>query len=852
MAEAVIQIVIDNVTSLIQNEAGPILSFNEDLEKLKSRLTSIKTTLQDAEEKQFTQSSIKDAAYMLDDILDECATHALELHDGENSGLPGKFQCSCLSSFNPKHVSFRCKTTKKMKMVRDRLDDIAKERHDFHLKEIVMDTRTGVMDWRQTTSLITQPQVYGREKERDNIIDFLVGDASNSQDLSVYPILGVGGLGKTTLAQLIFNHERVVQHFELRIWVCVSEDFSLIRMTKAIIQSASGHACEDMELEPLQRRLGDIIERKRYLLVLDDVWDDNQDNWQRLRSILACGAQELSDNDCWELFKQRAFGPNEEEREELVIIGKEILKKCAGVPLAAIALGSLLRFKREEREWLSIRDNNLWSLQDENSVMPALRFSYLNLPVPLRQCFAFCAIFPKDAIIEKQFLMELWVANGFIPSSEMLEAENVCDQVWNELYWRSFFQDIETDEVGKIKSFKMHDLIHDLAQSVTQEICCITDDNGINSVPRVTRHLSIYSEEFLEKENTIGLHQVRSLKSYLIPRNYYVRQFLPLDVLKCYSLRVLQCMMLNHLPASIGDLKYLRYLNIFKGKFKTLPESICKLRNLQVLNLDFCHDLETLPACLKQLKALQHLYLRECFSLLSMPPSIGELASLRTLSIFVANKGRGYGLKELGTLKLKGELHIKHLENVTNVADAEEANMGEKDLLRIHLSWDGVEESSLQGKDVDQVLEVLQTSTHHLQILQVDRYPGVQFPQWMGSPSLKHLHHVIIVDCKNSSSLPALGKLPSLKRLEISNIKHVTYLDNETDDNTGGFTALESLILDKLPNLIRLTREEGEFMFPKLSHLLINECPELSLPSLPFLKKLKVSGKCKKPLSMTD
>ncbi|MED6147903.1 hypothetical protein PIB30_048276 [Stylosanthes scabra] len=227
-----------------------------------------------------------------------------------------------------------------------------------------------------------------------------------------------------------------------------------------------------------------------------------------------------------------------------------------------------------------------------------------------------------------------------------------------------------------------------------------------------------------------------------------------------------------------------------------------------------------------------------------MPPSIGELTSLKTLNIFVVGKGRGSRLKELGTLKLKGELHIKHVERVTSVADAEEANMGDKDLHHLLLSWDRVEESRLQGKYVEQVLEVLQPSAHYLQILRLGGYPGVRFPQWMGSPSLKDLCHVVIVDCKNSSSLPTLGKLPSLKRLEISNINHLTYLDNETYDNTGGFMALELLLLDKLPNLVRLSREEGENMFPVLSELHIYECPELSLPSLPSLKELIVRGKC--------
>ncbi|MED6139469.1 hypothetical protein PIB30_084137 [Stylosanthes scabra] len=531
MAEAVVEIVINNLSSLIQNELGPLMSFNEDLERLKSSLTAIKATLQDAEERQFSQRSINDWLLKLKD-----AAHMLKVCNSCHGDGGWTTQLLWISM-------------QKIKMISERLDQIAKERHDFHLREIVMDTRTGVMDWRQTTSLITQPQVYGRQQETDNIIHFLVAHASNSQDLSVYPIL-----------------------------------------------------------------------------VLDDVWDDNQDSWQRLRSILTCGAEGasilvttrllkvatvlgtmpphelsmLSGNDCWELFKQRAFESGEEELEELVIIGKEIVKKCAGVPLAAIALGSLLRFKRTVGEWCSIRDNSLRSLQNENSVMPALRLSYLNLPVPLRQCFAFCAIFPKDKIIEKQSLMELWTANGFISSEEE------CDQVWNELYWRSFFQDIRRNESGKVKSFKMHYLIHDLAQSISPEICCIPDDDGITSVPRVTRHISIYSKELFEKENAIKLHQLRSLKSYLA-RIYYGNHSLPHDVLKCYSLRVLQYVFLNHLPASIGNLKHLRYLNISHGFFKTLPESICKLRNLQVLKLEGCYKLETLPVCLKQLKALQHL-----------------------------------------------------------------------------------------------------------------------------------------------------------------------------------------------------------------------------------------------------
>ncbi|KAI5437155.1 hypothetical protein KIW84_023324, partial [Lathyrus oleraceus] len=510
MAEAVLELVLTNLSSLIRNELDLFLGFDQDFNSLSSLLTTIKATLEDAEEKQFSDRAIKDwllklkdAAYVLEDILDECATQVLEM---ESKGLSHKVQSSFLSCFHPKHNVFRYQIAKRMKRIRERLDEIAQERSKFHLMEIVREKRSGVLDWRQTTSIITQPQVYGREQDKDRIIEFLVGDASSFEDLSVYQIVGLGGLGKTTLAQLIFNHDKVVSHFELRIWVCVSEDFSLKRITKAIIESATGHACAELDLEPLQRKLLDLLKGKKYLLVLDDVWDDEQENWRMLKSVLACGGKGASilvttrllkvaaimgtipphdlsillDTDCWELLKQRAFGPNEEEREELVAIGKEIVKKCGGVPLAAMALGSLLRFKRKEIEWLNVKESQLWNLQGEDHVMPALRLSYLNLPVKLRPCFALCALFPKDKIIDKKFLIDLWMANGFISSNGMLEAEDIGNEVWNELYWRSFFQDIEIDDIGEIEQFKMHDLVHDLAQSIAEEVSCYIPKSNLS------------------------------------------------------------------------------------------------------------------------------------------------------------------------------------------------------------------------------------------------------------------------------------------------------------------------------------------------------------------------------------
>ncbi|KAK2374620.1 putative disease resistance protein RGA3 [Trifolium repens] len=775
MAEAVLELVLHNLRSLIHKEIAVFQDFEQDFKSLASLLTTIKATLEDAEEKQFTNRPIKDwllklkdAAHILDDILDECATQALEY-----GGIKG-----------------------------------------------------------------------GRLSNKDK------GE---------------------TLVQLIFNHERVVNHFELRIWVCVSEDFSLKRMTKDIIESACGHACEDLDLDPLQRKLLGLLQGKRYLLVLDDVWDDDQENWQRLRSVLACGGKgasilvttrlpkvvetmgtvfayylsKLSDNDCLKLFKQRAFRPNEKECANLVVIGNDIVKKCCGVPLAAITLGNLLRFKREEKEWLYVKESKLWSLRGENSVMAALRLSYLNLPVKLRQCFALCALFPKDKIISKHILIELWMAHGFISSVEKLEEEDIGNEVWNELYWRSFFQDIQIDEFGKIKSFKMHDLVHDLAQSVAEDVCSITDDNDVPSASDRIRHLSIYKRKSLRDVNSVRLANVKSLKTCL----KHVDQLSP-HVLKCYSLRVLDLERRTRLSSSIGCLKYLRYLNLSDGKFKTLPKSICKLWNLQILKLDNCYHLLNLPNSLTQLKALQSIYLTNCYSLSSLPSMIRKLTSLKTLTLYIVGKKKGFLLEELGQLNLKGDLYIRHLERVKSVMNAKEANMSSKNFKQLRLSWERDEESNLQ-ENVEEILEVLQPQTQQLQTLGVQGYTGSYFPQWMSSPSLENLTFLQLMDCNSCLHLPLLGKLPTLKDLRILNMSHVIYVDEEPCDGgvARGFTKLAVLVLVELPNLVRLSREDKENMFPCLSRLQITECSKLlGLPCLPYLNDLRIEGKCNQDL----
>ncbi|CAL5394453.1 unnamed protein product [Camellia sinensis] len=523
--------VLQNLNSLIQKEVGLLWGVDKEMKKLSSTLTTIQAVLEDAEQKQFQDKAIQnwlrklnDAAHEVEDILDDCKTDALQYESKRlSSSSLKKVISTSLLTYPVENILFRHKIGNRMKDTIENLNAIAEERMKFHLREVVVEKRVELADRRETSSALTQPQLYGREEDKEKIVNMLVENISDCRDVSVYPVIGMGGLGKTTLAQMVFNEERVECHFEPKIWVYVSQDFDVKRVIEAIIKSVTGKICEASKLDYLQKKLREMLNGKRYLLVLDDVWDEDQDNWDGLKYLLACGSKGasiivttrvakvasimgtvpahhlsfLSDEDCWLLFKQRAFGHGKEEHPNLVAIGKEIVKKCGGVPLAAKALGGLMRFKSEEADWHFVKESEIWNLpQDKNSILPLLRLSYYSLPLELRRCFAYCAIFLKGSEIEKEKLIHLWMANGFISSNGKSELEDIGNGMWNKLYWRSFFQDVDKDPSGNI-IFKIHDLMHDLAQSVMEDECHMMEaKSSTNISAQRIHHVTLVADLF--------------------------------------------------------------------------------------------------------------------------------------------------------------------------------------------------------------------------------------------------------------------------------------------------------------------------------------------------------------------
>ncbi|XP_047339461.1 putative disease resistance protein RGA4 [Impatiens glandulifera] len=640
---------ISNLVPLIKDEFKLIYGFDDEVEKLLGTLSAINATLEDAEIKNEWKKDkqtedwlrkLKGMAYEVRDIMDECTFEDLRLQVkrlNPSSSSTKKKVTNCIS--HPfSNTRSRRKIGKKIKDVQEKLEKIHLERKNLQLHErAIHDSKIKedkfTSSWRETMSL-SSSKVYGRDEEKKQIIDILLNKSNvgvATEQLSVLPIVGIGGLGKTTFAQMVFNDEEVSKHFDTKIWVCVSDEFDIKLVIKAIIG-----ANNESSLEILKDSIQNKLRGKIYLIVLDDVWNENVCAWDQLRSVLDCGANgsfvltttrkrrvaeimktipdfelpALSYDDCWLLFKERAFESGKSKDPNFVNIGKQITRRCNGVPLVAKTLGSHLGFCDDEKEWHRIRDSEIWEIsENEEDLMPILRLSYYDLSYQLRRCFAFCAIFPKDTKIEKERLIKLWIAHGLIAPVTNQEVEDVGNRIWKELCWRSFFQDEKENTYwdGTVYTTcitcMMHDLMHDLSQSVMKDECyTMNAKKSSDGLEREIRHVTLMVDQLDQTSvNTsiCSLKKIGGLQSmFLYDECGNVTKEILSDLKEYFlSLRVLEvrhCMQYQDL-SYVSRLKHLRFLDISNSEITTLPDSICDLFHLQTLKLIKCYMLESLP-----------------------------------------------------------------------------------------------------------------------------------------------------------------------------------------------------------------------------------------------------------------
>uniref|UniRef100_A0A2N9GRL4 Rx N-terminal domain-containing protein n=1 Tax=Fagus sylvatica TaxID=28930 RepID=A0A2N9GRL4_FAGSY len=369
--------------SLTYQEACLVWGVESDLERLEKTLSTVKAVLLDAEEQQFHNQeltvwlgNLREVFYDAQDVLDEFECEALRRQDVETRGSTTRKVRRFFSSSNS--LVFRTKMGHQIKEIRARLDEVAADRAKFHLSER-SENRHVVRRREMSYSFVQASEVIGRDQDKENIIQLLLHPAADGgQNVSVISVVGIGGLGKTALAKLVFNDATVVDHFELKCWVCVSDEFLLKQLLVKIIESISGENRNNLGEEQLQICLRDSLAGKKFLLVLDDVWNEEREKWIELRSLLMGGAngskilvttrsptiasmmsnvspynlEGLPHKECMSLFVKCAFDEGQESRHpNLVEIGDEIVKKCKGVPLANCGKLDLIEGEGNQEEF---------------------------------------------------------------------------------------------------------------------------------------------------------------------------------------------------------------------------------------------------------------------------------------------------------------------------------------------------------------------------------------------------------------------------------------------------------------------------------------------------------------------
>ncbi|CAN6583219.1 unnamed protein product [Malus baccata var. baccata] len=826
MAEALISVLLKQLAEVtyqhVKEEVKLVLNVKKEIEQFARNLDYIRDVLEDAEQRQVKEKSVRkwledltDVSYKMDNVLDEWNTEILkqqvekqEEHGGSTSLVTKKkmkavcfsIPSSCFSFGQVRWVIRHHDIALEMKRLNEDLDEIAKqrERYNFRFTERAISEQPERVE---TDSSVDESIIFGREQQKEVLVSKLSNESSREErGLLVIPIVGMGGMGKTTLAQLAFNDENVKACFDIKIWICVSDPFDVNKIAKAIISGAKGDIPNSNTLEDLFQCMSEVIKGKKFLLVLDDVWTPDSKRWEKLelrlmqsgargsRILVTTRKQEvadmmgapthtiylkgLSEQNCLSIFNRMAFY-NRDKDCVLEAIGEEIAKKCMGLPLAAKTLGSLMRCKKTKKEWQEVLDSKIWQLEKfEQEVFQPLLLSYLDLTPVVKQCLLFCVIFPKDHLINKDYLIELWMSQDYLYSKEKIEKKIIGQRCFDNLVMRSFFQDFKKDRDGNIWRCKMHDIVHDFLQFLTQNECFTMEVKGgndtIESLGDKIRHLTL----LLAPEGPFPCVSFSSCKTDLRTLATFGSKITVVDSTLMSQLKHLRTLNLSsncfkELSEEIGELVHLRFIDLsYNSHLKKLPNGVCNLYNLQTLRLDRCGELESLPQSMGKLINLKHLYVDYCFQLY-LPKGIGRLKNLRGLDrcpVGVVDDDEAFKLGDLRNLdQLQGRLSIV-ISGDVKVEGEKASPLGNKQQLsKLIIMFVGCGRSA-------ETLNFLRPHPN-LESLLVRRHNGSTAPNWI--MSLNNLRFLRLEHWNECVVLPPLGRLPFLETLLIESMKGV-------------------------------------------------------------------------------
>ncbi|XBJ04574.1 hypothetical protein VPH35_023487 [Triticum aestivum] len=693
---------------------------------------------------------------------------------------------------------------------------------------------------RLTTSVPVEVKMYGRESERDKIIELLI--EGGSSNLNVLPVVGIGGVGKTSLARFVCKDQRIRDHFDMQMWVCVSTDFNEVRITHEILE----HVCENRQeyanisnFNVLQKNLLENIRNKRFLLVLDDMWEDkDRSGWIKLLAplkgnqvsgcmILATTRMNsvakmvrtmdevilsgLNEKEFWLLFKVCAFGnENYEGDPYLQSIGKQIAKALKGCPLAT------------QSHWRTVRDKWRSFQEGANDILPILKLSYDYLPVHLQNCFSYCSLFPEDKQFDGKVLVHAWITQNFVQCEDStMKLEETGQRYLDRLVDLCFFQKVGSHYV-------MHDLMHELAGKVSSNECATIHGLKHEAIRPSVRHLSVITTAFDEdKPDSFPNEKFDKILEKVGPSQklrtsmFFGRSSINLLGSLCTLCKKAKCLRFLRIYVTDADmspihsfsnpyhLRYLEYIPVVITPRSSrvynntvFPQALTRFYHLQVWNVGISGNF-SVPTDMHNLVNLRHLISHE--KVHQTIACVGNMTSLQELSF-----------KSLNELVL---LEISQLENVKTKEEASGARLLDKEYLEtLSLSWQD-NSTSLQTEASKDVLEGLQPH-QDLKTLKITGYGGATSPTWLYNTSSVTLLQILHLEkCREWQILPTPAMIPFLSKLTLIRMLNLMEIS---------VPSLEELILIDMPKLDKCIGSYGMELTSHLRVLMIKNCPQLN------------------------
>ncbi|CAI0428993.1 unnamed protein product [Linum tenue] len=669
--------IVEKLSDLALHHISLFCTLQTELQNLKVTVSAIHAVLLDAEEQQFHNRQVKDwleklseVMYDVDDLLDDFATEAAlkKLAAAAEDDYVERRKTTCWSTTvcsSSKQLMYGYRMAREIRAIREKLELLSKDKDNFHL-EVRVDDDLASLPFRETDSC-PPTIVVGRKDDHSKIVELLL-DFESGDNISVVPIVGIGGLGKTTLAQLAFDDERMIESFEIKVWVYVSQNFDIKAILAKMLESINRKSQPaDLALDVLKVLFQDKIRGKRFLFVLDDVWEENEGSWEALGKYLTVGApgskvlvttrsrlvaevsskilkpatstslvglpyflEGLELDEAWNLMVKKAGVVPQSSNVES--IAREILGKCCGVPLAVNMVAGLLSSTDPETEWPLFLQKELWTISEgENPIMSALRLSFNHLPAHLKRCFAYCKLFPKGHVFDVQRLVQFWRAQGYIESADRGLELNMGLRYFKTLWWRSFFQEVldlswcrllkELPRDLKKMVNLMHLYLYPLGVKLTHMPKGIGELTSLLTLPVfvVSKKKKSRGNDNKMEEEVGGLDELKALNALrgeLTIKNLVKAESVEtrLELRKTGSQSLLRTMnMKTTTMASSPPLSKLTSLQLVEmDDLETLPEEgLSNLTSLQVLEIVKCLRLASLSA-VRNLHSLQKLDILEC------------------------------------------------------------------------------------------------------------------------------------------------------------------------------------------------------------------------------------------------